>query len=252
MIRSLIPVTVQGLSCYWEDYEALEILLESAVTGTRMDPGSRMDLGSATSRMMSHIPLMGSRSESVERSLLSQSLTLLAGGSGGLVSEYELEASGTETLYSSEHIGTNREYKGGTGSSSIRSGGGSGVPRRSWSTVDGARPGPHSVATDPYTYGLLRYASAESTRVGCERACPSTVSLLSGTESRLAVTGDSDGIEIEDSRVNSSIAVAHRIQESVIQGPLRVGYISFDFRNHPIGRLVKTLLTGHNASKVMG
>ena len=122
--------------------------------------------------------------------------------------------------------------------------------------------GVENVPTDPYTFSLLRYASAESDRVACMRSCPkgnnhhirSQAAADSGVEGETADGRAGDGQGLHDSvggRFHAGGDVKNIPQSAKAKNvPLRVGYLSYDCRAHPMGRLTKTLLTTHNASKV--
>ena len=79
---------------------------------------------------------------------------------------------------------------------------------------------------DPYTFTLFRFSSLHAELSACNLACE-----LLGYKL----------IDEWNSTLNYKKGEAH--------GLLRIGYISHDWRNHPMGRLTKWLVTHHNDSK---
>lgn len=78
---------------------------------------------------------------------------------------------------------------------------------------------------DPYTFTLFRFSSLETELLSCKLACK---------------LSDLKVFDKWDTSNESDI-----INKKVI----KIGYISYDWRNHPMGRLTKWLVTHHNDSK---
>lgn len=78
---------------------------------------------------------------------------------------------------------------------------------------------PLSSPIDPYTFSLIRFATKISDKLVCMASCR----FLPTSYGNKKKMGEHDGI-------------------------LNVGYISFDWRDHPMGRLTQKLVTGHNNS----
>ena len=92
--------------------------------------------------------------------------------------------------------------------------------------VPGARnvmPDPGLI--DPHTLALARYAALSDDRTAAQWAC-----------------------EYAPSHAQS--ALWSPLTHAVNGGPLKVGYLSFDWRDHPMGRLTQSLVTGHNGSRI--
>ena len=70
---------------------------------------------------------------------------------------------------------------------------------------------------------------------------PYTVSLLTYASPR---------IDILTSSAACLFVPAFQLYTAPIRGSLRVGYVSYDWRDHPMGRLTSYLVTHHNTSKV--
>ena len=124
-----------------------------------------------------------------------------------------------------------------------------------------------SVSVDPYTFSLLRYASAKSDRKTCEHSCPigprsfqnspklrekgmGKVRHFSSDENQNNHSGHSTismDYNVNEISVNNTSGIKHSMGPSSV---VRVGYISYDCRSHPMGRLTKALLTTHSHSKV--
>ena len=121
-----------------------------------------------------------------------------------------------------------------------------------------------SVSVDPYTFSLLRYASAKSDKKTCENSCPiGPKSFQNSPKLTGKRTKSFSNIKNKDNQSGvSTISVTNSMNENSSNnksgirdsmGPrsmVRVGYISYDCRSHPMGRLTKALLTTHNESKV--
>ena len=132
--------------------------------------------------------------------------------------------------------------------------------------------GSMSVSVDPYTYSLLRYSSAKSYKRACESSCPlgprsfqnspklewerrkknySTENRIRHFESSTNSICNNEN-NYEKNNQNNSKNNKSLSDNSGMRGTrsVRVGYISYDCRSHPMGRLTKALLTTHNESKV--
>ncbi len=72
---------------------------------------------------------------------------------------------------------------------------------------------------DPYTFSLTRFASKISDKIVCTASC------------QFLPTDYGNSNEIRE-----------------YDGMLKIGYISYDWRDHPMGRLTQKLVTGHNNS----
>ena len=83
------------------------------------------------------------------------------------------------------------------------------------------------VLLDPYTMSLLRYNSREMDLYICQQTCPLQPKL-----------------EYNNMRYNKP---SRQIKATII--PLHVGYLSNDWRDHPMGRLTSNLVTTHSVSK---
>lgn len=73
-------------------------------------------------------------------------------------------------------------------------------------------------AMDPYTFSLLRYASAADDLDNNQKCCSEYNSILGGISDHMFF----------------------------FERTLRVGYLSYDWRDHPMGRLTKQLVTSHS------
>ena len=83
------------------------------------------------------------------------------------------------------------------------------------------------VLLDPYTMSLLRYNSREMDLYICQQTCPLQPKF-----------------EYNNMRYNKP---SRQIKATII--PLHVGYLSNDWRDHPMGRLTSNLVTAHSVSK---
>lgn len=130
---------------------------------------------------------------------------------------------------------------------------------------------------EPHTFSLLRYFSTNSDRIVCQRSCPPGIVHFIPVEVNQSLVNDEDlsknsginraleDVDKENSSKKEEENVLDRSQLEIHRGQkfeemnvdgrfssrsLRVGYLSYDMRSHPMGRLVQTLVTSHNSSKV--
>jgi len=96
------------------------------------------------------------------------------------------------------------------------------------SSASAPRGAPDSIF-DPYTYSLMRYSSLDSD----DKCLTKDVCKLCWAEPIERV--GHGGVAAVESKVKVSL-----------QRPLRVGYLSYDWRDHPMGRLTRHLVTSHN------
>eukprot|EP01034_Spumella_vulgaris_P023135 gene23135-29328_t len=82
---------------------------------------------------------------------------------------------------------------------------------------------PLTTAVDPYTISLLRYGTHDADLTASRTVCVTLPSTFNVSDLRVIAGSGS---------------------------PLRVGYLSVDWRNHPMGRLTARLVTSHNVSRV--
>jgi predicted O-linked N-acetylglucosamine transferase (SPINDLY family)/tetratricopeptide (TPR) repeat protein len=101
-----------------------------------------------------------------------------------------------------------------------------------YATPDVASFRSEGVQLDAYTMSLLTYASRETDRHVCEVSCPTQPAFT-----HPSIGGSSS------SSADSSVGRTG--------GALRVGYLSHDWRDHPMGRLTATLVVGHSRSDIV-
>jgi predicted O-linked N-acetylglucosamine transferase (SPINDLY family)/tetratricopeptide (TPR) repeat protein len=87
------------------------------------------------------------------------------------------------------------------------------------------------VQLDAYTMSLLTYASRETDRHVCEVSCPTQPAFT-----HPSIGGSSSSADSSVGRTG---------------GALCVGYLSHDWRDHPMGRLTATLVVGHSRSNIV-
>ena len=90
---------------------------------------------------------------------------------------------------------------------------------------------------DPYTFSLQRYASRISDAGNSHLAC---AAVLAGMNPHYEFPVRSDWFATATSDLVSTASTR----------PLRVGYLSQDWRNHPMGRLTMNLVTSHQPTNV--
>jgi tetratricopeptide (TPR) repeat protein len=92
---------------------------------------------------------------------------------------------------------------------------------------------------EPYTFSLLRYFGTNSDRIVCQRSChPDNL--------------ENEKIhEFKEEKLDKNEPEIMNTDTKSLSRSLRIGYLSYDIRNHPMGRLVQTLVSSHNSSKVV-
>jgi tetratricopeptide (TPR) repeat protein len=94
---------------------------------------------------------------------------------------------------------------------------------------------------EPYTFSLLRYFGTNSDRMVCQRSCHPG-------NPEIQLNGEK--LVINEPEIYHNQEYMNTVTKPFSRS-LRVGYLSYDIRNHPMGRLVQTLITSHNISKVI-
>lgn len=104
-------------------------------------------------------------------------------------------------------------------------------------TLHDERNGAHFIdLIDPYTFSLARFASAESDKYVCMASCRTDLRFNLRTKIYKS-TVEGGGTQSVVDKISTS------------RRHLKIAYLSYDWRNHPMGRLTRRLVTSHNESR---